>query len=110
MATYYKSKTLAEKAAWDFVANNLPHDKKIPLVLVTINPAVVLGPNVSTGSSESIDFAKDLMLGKWPILPKLKLGVVDIRDVSKAHLEAVLRDVANDITNDSSCVPSLLKW
>ena len=50
------------------------------------------------------------MLGKWPILPKLKLGVVDIRDVSKAHLEAVLRDVANDITNDSSCVPSLLKW
>jgi len=93
MATYFKSKTLAEKAAWGFVAN-LPHDEKIPLV--TINPAVVLGPNVSTGSSESIDFGKDLMLGKWPILPKLKFGVVDIRDVSKAHLEAVLRDEAND--------------
>ncbi len=93
MVTYYKSKTLAEKAAWDFVAN-LPHDEKIPLV--TINPAVVLGPNVSTGSSESIDFAKTLMLGKWPMLPKRMLGVVDVRDVSKAHLEAVLRDEAND--------------
>jgi len=84
---------LAEKAAWDFVAN-LPHDEKI--ALVTINPAVVLGPNVSTGSSESMDFGKKFMLGKLPILPKFKFGVVDIRDVSKAHLEAVLRDEAND--------------
>lgn len=41
LVTYYKSKTLAEKAAWDFVAK-LPTDEKIPLV--TINPAVVMGP------------------------------------------------------------------
>ena len=91
--TYMKSKTLAEKAAWDFVAE-LPDDEKIPLV--TINPAIVLGPNVSTGSSESLDFGKNLMLGKWPMLISQKIAYVDVRDVSKAHLEGLLRDEAND--------------
>mmetsp|Transcript_2906 Transcript_2906/g.4351 ORF Transcript_2906/g.4351 Transcript_2906/m.4351 type:complete len:355 (+) Transcript_2906:111-1175(+) len=93
LATYHKSKTLAEKAAWDFVAE-LPNDEKIPLV--TINPGIVLGPNVSTGSSESLDFCKNLMLGKWPMYPSQKVGFVDVRDVSKAHLEGLLRDEAND--------------
>ena len=41
---YEKSKTLAEKAAWDFV-DALPEDEKFELV--TINPGLVLGPNLT---------------------------------------------------------------
>lgn len=93
LKTYFKSKTLGEKAAWDFVAD-LPDDEKISIV--TINPAIIMGPNISTSSSESINFGKDLMLAKYPMLPKQTIPFVDIRDVCKAHLEAVLRDEAND--------------
>ena len=93
LPTYFKSKTLAERAAWDFLAD-LPDDEKMPLV--AINPSIIIGPNVSTGSSESIQVGKSLLLGEFPMFPKRKVSFADIRDVSRAHLEAVLRDEADN--------------
>ena len=99
LPTYDKSKTLAERAAWEFIAE-LPDDEKFPLV--TINPANVFGPNVSTAPTSSFGFALALVQGH---LPKpglnwyetvMQHNSVDVRDVSQAHLEAVLRDEASD--------------
>ena len=56
---YLKSKTLAEKAAWDFI-KNLPEDEKFELV--TILPGFVLGPNLNEAQFSSGDVIKKLML------------------------------------------------
>ena len=91
-AAYFKSKTLAEKAAWDFV-KDLPEEEKFGLV--TINPVVVMGPTLTGGYSETVDLGKQIVMGEIPMYPKTAIAVVDVRDVSNAHLEAVLRDDAD---------------
>jgi len=92
LTTYFKAKTLGEKIAWDFV-DALPEDEKFEVV--TINPSIVLGPNITTAFSESIDFGKKILMNEIPMYPKNAIAVVDVRDVARAHLEAVLRDEAN---------------
>jgi len=89
---YFKSKTLAEKAAWDFVGD-LPEEEKFGLV--TINPVIVLGPTLTGGYSETVDLGKQIVMGDIPMYPQTSLPVVDVRDVSNAHLQAVLRDDAD---------------
>jgi len=81
---YYFSKTQAEKAAWQFV-QSLPTENKFSLV--TVNPFIVIGPehNPTTVNSSNSIF-KDLLSGKYPALMKLAWGMVDVRDVAKAHL------------------------
>jgi dihydroflavonol-4-reductase len=88
---YDKSKTLAEKAAWDFV-KALPDDKKIELA--TINPGWVLGPNLVTCSFSSGDGIKQFMDGSLPSYPLIKMPLVDVRDVAEAHLQAILKPEA----------------
>jgi len=92
VSTYFKAKTLGEKAAWDFVD---ALEEKEKFAVATINPSIVLGPNITTAFSESIDFGKQMLMGEIPMCPKKDIAFVDVRDVSKAHLEAVLRDDAN---------------
>mmetsp|Transcript_30911 Transcript_30911/g.73673 ORF Transcript_30911/g.73673 Transcript_30911/m.73673 type:complete len:353 (+) Transcript_30911:107-1165(+) len=89
---YFKSKTLAEKAAWDFV-KDLPEEEKFGLV--TINPVIVLGPTLTGGYSETVDLGKQIVMGDIPMYPQTTIPVVDVRDVSNAHLQAVLRDDAD---------------
>ena len=88
---YAKSKTLAEKAAWDYVAN-LPDNEKFPLV--TICPGFIVGPNLNTA-----DFTSGNMISKIikepPTEEGMKFGCVDVRDVALSHLEAGKRDEAN---------------
>jgi len=79
---YSYSKTLAEKKAWEI---NKAQDK---WDLVTINPSFVMGPALSTksSSSESINVLKMLGDGQMKMgAPKMGVGVVDVRDVAKAH-------------------------
>jgi len=83
---YEKSKTMAERAAWDFLAN-LPEAERFELV--TINPGLVLGPNLNTCNFSSGDIVRKIMLGKMPGIPKVKFPVVDVRDVAQAHLNGV---------------------
>lgn len=63
---YSKSKTLAEKAAWDFVAA-LPEEERFEVV--TVNPGLVVGPNLNECSFSSGDLIRDIMVGKIPGLP-----------------------------------------
>ena len=81
---YYFSKTEAEKAAWDFIA-----EKKPGFDLVVINPFVVIGPALNPGLNTSNKILVDLMSGAYPGIMKLNWGFVDVRDVARAHVLAM---------------------
>jgi len=83
---YEKSKTLAERAAWEFV-KALPEDKKIELV--AINPGLVLGPVLEEDYGTSGEAVLKLMNKEYPGCPKIGWSVVDVRDVSAAHISAM---------------------
>jgi len=81
---YTKSKTVAEKAAWDFASKNPS------IILTTINPVLVWGPGLGNHlNSASLGIFKILMKKEMPIIPKIKMPIVDVRDVSKAHINAL---------------------
>ncbi|HEU4625822.1 MAG TPA: aldehyde reductase [Steroidobacteraceae bacterium] len=86
---YPKSKTLAERAAWDFVAK-----EGGGLELATVNPVVVLGPVLGRDFSASILVVKRLLEGAVPLLPRIHFGIVDVRDVADLHLRAMTHPAA----------------
>jgi dihydroflavonol-4-reductase len=79
---YEKSKTIAERAAWDFANAN-------GLDLVVINPGAVLGPVLGPSMSTSAEIVKKLLLREFPAVPDLHFAMVDVRDVASAHLAAM---------------------
>ncbi len=81
---YVKSKTLAEKAAWDFVDR-----EGGSLELSVVNPVGVLGPVLAPDYATSILMVQRLMDGDMPGCPRLYFGIVDVRDVADLHLRAM---------------------
>lgn len=79
---YQKSKTLAERAAWDFVAK-LPAGERFELVVV--NPGMVLGPLLSAATSTSHEPVRRLLAGDVPGTPQVGWAPVDVRDLAVAH-------------------------
>ncbi|HXY34446.1 MAG TPA: aldehyde reductase [Planctomycetaceae bacterium] len=86
---YVKSKTLAERAAWDFIAK-----EGGKLELSVVNPVGVFGPVLGPDYSTSILIVQRLMDGAMPGCPKLYFGVVDVRDVADLHLRAMTNPAA----------------
>ena len=86
---YAKSKTLAERAAWDFIAR-----EGGGLELSVINPVLVLGPVFGPDYSPSILLVKRLMEGAIPGCPRLYFGIVDVRDVAELHVSAMTHPAA----------------
>jgi dihydroflavonol-4-reductase len=84
VSAYVKSKTLAERAAWDFIA--LEGGR---LELSVVNPVLVLGPVLGPDYSTSIAIVKRMMDGDLPGSLKLYLGIVDVRDVVDLHIRAM---------------------
>lgn len=80
---YYKSKTLAERAAWDFVAQ---HPE---MQLTTINPSLVLGRPLDADFGTSLQLIERILSGKDPMQPDIGFGIVDVADVSAMHLRAL---------------------
>ncbi len=80
---YYKSKTLAERAAWDFVAN---HPE---MQLTTVNPALVLGEPMDANYGTSLELIERILGGKDPMVPDIGFGVVDVADISAMHIAAL---------------------
>lgn len=87
---YQKSKTMSERAAWDFIE----HDDS-GLQLATVNPVAVMGPVLANDYSHSNIQIKDYLTGKTPLVPKVDSGYVDVRDVASLHLLAMTRPEAN---------------
>lgn len=83
MSAYIKSKTIAEKAAWDFV-----QDKGGSTELSVINPVGIFGPVMGPDFSTSISLVQMLMNG-MPGCPRLHYGIVDVRDVADLHIRAM---------------------
>jgi nucleoside-diphosphate-sugar epimerase len=81
---YAKSKTIAERAAWDFIAA-----EGGGLELSVVNPVGVFGPVLGPDYSTSILLVKRLMDGAMPGAPRLSFGVVDVRDVADLHIRAM---------------------
>jgi dihydroflavonol-4-reductase len=85
--SYTKSKTLAERAAWEFVSN-LPERKRFELS--TINPSFIQGPMLSTADCSSVKLIRQILLAELPGLPDLHFELVSVLDVARAHLLAML--------------------
>ncbi|PBC00372.1 aldehyde reductase [Mesorhizobium sp. WSM3862] len=84
VSAYVQSKTLAERAAWDFLAS-----QGGALELTVVNPVGIFGPVLGPDHSTSTDFIKRLLDGEMPGLPRMVFGVVDVRDVADLHLRAM---------------------
>jgi nucleoside-diphosphate-sugar epimerase len=84
LSAYTKSKTLAERAAWDFVEN-----EGRGLELAVVNPVGVFGPVLGSDFSTSIELVKRLLEGSIPGIPRVAYGVVDVRDVADLHVRAM---------------------
>jgi dihydroflavonol-4-reductase len=86
---YTKSKTLAERAAWDFIAR-----EGAGLELAVVNPVAVFGPVLGRDYATSIMLIEKMLDGVLPGLPRICFGVVDVRDVADLHLKAMTHPAA----------------
>ena len=88
---YIKSKTVAEKAAWDFV-----NTEGEGLEFTVINPVAIFGPMLGTITSASLEgVIKTIVDGHVTESPAFTFGVVDVRDVAAIHIKAMLHPEAN---------------
>jgi dihydroflavonol-4-reductase len=81
---YTKSKTLAEKAAWEYVNKEAPE-----IALTTINPVLVLGAPLDMSFGSSISVVERILKGKDPMLPDLRFSIVDVKDVAYMHVASI---------------------
>lgn len=79
---YYRSKTFAERSAWDYA-------RESGLELTVVNPGMVLGPLLGRDVGTSVAVVRNLLRGSYPALPKFAVPVVDVRDVAAAHVRAM---------------------
>jgi dihydroflavonol-4-reductase len=86
IGAYAKSKTLAEREAWNFI-NGAENTNKMEMV--AINPPLILGPILNKDFPTSAEVVRTLMLGQVPGVARMKLGVVDVRDVASALILAM---------------------
>lgn len=77
-SAYAKSKTIAERFAWEFVSTG-------DLELAVINPGMVLGPALEMDYGSSLEALVKLLRGEVPVLPRIGFEIVDVRDVASLH-------------------------
>jgi nucleoside-diphosphate-sugar epimerase len=90
LPAYPKSKTLAERAAWDFVKG-----EGTGLELSVVNPVAILGPSLDSHVSSSFELLRMLLDGNLRAVPKIVVNVVDVRDVTDLLIRAMLAPEAN---------------
>lgn len=84
VSAYSRSKTLAERAAWDLVGA-----AGGAISLASVNPTLVLGPVLSPDYSDSVQVVQRLLSGKVPGIPRLGFNIVDVRDVADLHVRCM---------------------
>lgn len=88
---YQKSKTLAERAAWDFIER-----EGGTMELAVVNPVGIFGPALNEDLSSSIELLRQMLLGKVPGAPRLYFGAVDVRDVAGLQVKAMTAPAAKN--------------
>ncbi len=86
---YMRSKTLAERAAWDFIAR-----EGGGMEMAAINPTGIFGPALGPDLNGSLAIIKGMLTGAIPVVPRINFGVVDVRDVVDLHVRAMLDPAA----------------
>jgi nucleoside-diphosphate-sugar epimerase len=86
---YVKSKTIAERAAWDFISK-----EGGGLELSVVNPVAVFGPVLGPDYSTSVLIVQRMLDGAIPGCPKIRLGAVDVRDTVDLHIRAMTHPAA----------------
>ncbi len=81
---YGRSKTHAERAAWDFVEKEAPSMR-----LTTINPTLVMGPALDKNYGTSLQVLERMLSASDPMQPNFGLPIVDVRDVAAMHVKAL---------------------
>lgn len=89
ITAYTKSKTLAEKAAWDFVAQDAPDMR-----LTVINPGFVVGAPLDGRYGSSVGLIARMLRRKDPMLPNFGFAAVDVQDVAELHVAVIDRPEA----------------
>jgi nucleoside-diphosphate-sugar epimerase len=84
LPAYPRSKTIAERAAWDFIAREGGDTE-----LVVLNPTFILGPTLTTHARSSLLLAKAMLDGTMPVVRRQRFGVADVRDVADLHVRAM---------------------
>ena len=83
IGAYAKSKTLAERAAWELA-------KRGNMELAVICPGAVFGPSLGAKmDGQSVAMITDMIGGKMPMIPDMSMGMVDVRDVARLHVRAM---------------------
>ncbi len=83
LSPYARSKTIAERAAWDFVRERAATEK-----LATVNPGAIIGPVLSDDRSFSLQAIERLLAG-MPGVPRIGFSFVDVRDVADLEIRAM---------------------
>ena len=87
VSSYTKSKTLAEKAAWDFIS---AQNSDTPMELTVIAPGGVFGPPLGHNiTGQSLSTLDQMLRGKLPMVPRVAFPMVDVRDVAQLHRQAL---------------------
>ena len=84
LSEYARSKTLAERAAWEFAGQTTG-----TMELTTILPGMVLGPVMTRKISGSVELISRMLTGKFPALPRIGFSLVDVRDLAALHIQAM---------------------
>jgi len=87
---YPRSKTIAERAAWDFIESEGGDTE-----LVVVNPTFIAGPSLVTSLRSTLTGFKAIIEGTMPALPRQRFGIVDVRDVADAHVRAMAAPAAS---------------
>ena len=82
---YTRSKTIAERAAWDFMRAEGAEDR-----LVTVQPGAIIGPVLGRDRSYSLQAVERMLTGKMPGLPRLGFSFIDVRDVAALEVGAMI--------------------
>lgn len=101
---YVKSKTIAERAARQWVADNSP-----AMAFCSVNPVAVLGPVFDDDLSASIEFVRRFLTGEIPAIPRIGFTVVDVRDVASLHVLA-LEAAADTIRGERFACAADFMW
>lgn len=99
---YVKSKTIAERAARDWVAA-----EGQGMEFCTVNPSLVIGPLLSADFSTSLEAVKKLLEGSMPGMPRLGFGMVDVRDVADLHIRCL---TAPDMADERFIASGPFMW
>jgi nucleoside-diphosphate-sugar epimerase len=86
---YPRSKTIAERAAWDFMRAEGGATE-----LVVVNPTFILGPPLTAATGSSMYLIKAMFSGEMSVAPRHRFGIADVRDVADLHIRAMAAPAA----------------